>query len=309
MNDHPDLLILGTGALALLFGANLSRGGCRATLLGTWPEGLAAVNERGIRLAQPDGTEETYPARAAANPADCAGARLALVLVKAWQTERAARQLRECLAPEGVALTLQNGYGNRDVLAAELGAERVALGTITVGATLVAPGRVRVGGAGSISLERHPRGGAFLPLLRDAGFTVAETDNADSLVWSKLVINAAINPLTAILRVPNGKLLESEPARSLLANLAREAAAVAEALAIPLNFPDPVAAAENVARRTSHNYSSMYQDVLRGAPTEIDAICGAIVRLGRQAGVPVPVNEVMWKLVKGLKVESPMSDL
>jgi 2-dehydropantoate 2-reductase len=138
---------------------------------------------------------------------------------------------------------------------------------------------------------------------------VDETDNAESLVWSKLVINAAINPLTAILRVPNGKLLESEPARSLLGELAREAAAVAGALAIPLNFPDPVAAAENVAQRTSHNYSSMYQDVLRGAPTEIDAICGAIVRLGRQAGVPVPVNEVLWKLVKGLKVESPMSDL
>ena len=290
------ILIVGTGALACLFAARLSAIGAEVTLLGTWREGLRALRH-GVRFEE-NGEETVYPVRATDNPADCFGSRYALVLVKAWQTERAARQLGMCLAPDGVALTLQNGYGNRETLAATLGPGNVALGVTTTGATLTGPGRVRPGGQGTISIESHPRLEPVIHLLCQAGFAVEETTNADSLVWSKLVINAAINPLTALLRVPNGKLLERPPARALMADLAREAAAVAAAQNIPLTFSDPVEAAENVAHRTSHNFSSMYQDIERGAPTEIDAICGAIVRVGEQVGVPTPVNRVMWELVR-----------
>jgi 2-dehydropantoate 2-reductase len=141
---------------------------------------------------------------------------------------------------------------------------------------------------------------ALVEILHLAGFEVETTPNADSLVWSKLVINAAINPLTALLRVPNGELLQRPTARSLMGELAREAAAVAEAQGIPLTFSDPVTAAEAVARRTARNHASMFQDVQRGAPTEIDAICGAIVRTGEKSGVPTPVNRTMWQLVKAI---------
>jgi 2-dehydropantoate 2-reductase len=87
----------------------------------------------------------------------------------------------------------------------------------------------------------------------------------------------------------------------LSAALASEVAAVAARKNIPLNFADPVAAAEGVAKRTAANLSSMLQDVRRGAPTEIEAICGAVARAGREAGVPTPVNEVMWQLVTALR--------
>jgi len=290
------ILIVGTGALACLFAARLSAIGIQVTLLGTWREGLRAL-QRGVRLEE-NGEETVYTVQATGNPADCFGMRYALVLVKAWQTERAARQLGMCLAPDGVALTLQNGYGNRETLAAALGPNNVALGVTTTGATLIGAGRVRPGGQGTISVESHSRLEPVISLLRNAGFTVEETPNADRLVWSKLVINAAINPLTALLRVPNGELLERPTARALMADLACEAAAVAAALDTPLAFHDPITAAENVARRTAVNHSSMYQDIQRGAPTEIDAICGAIVRVGEQVGVPTPVNRVMWRLVR-----------
>jgi 2-dehydropantoate 2-reductase len=85
-----------------------------------------------------------------------------------------------------------------------------------------------------------------------------------------------------------------------MAATAREAAAVAAALDQHLTYPDPVATAEDVARRTAVNHSSMFQDVLRGAPTEIDAICGAIVAAGESCGVPTPVNRTLWLLVKAL---------
>jgi 2-dehydropantoate 2-reductase len=167
----------------------------------------------------------------------------------------------------------------------------------------VGPGLVRPGGEGIISLAAHLRIGTLADILKAAGFEVEIVPSAGDLVWSKLVINAAINPLTALLRVPNGELLARPSARTLMDLAAGEAAAVARALNHHLVFEDPVAAAEEVARRTAANRSSMLQDVLRGGPTEIDAICGAIVAAGAEQSVPVPVLEVLWLLVKALGKE------
>jgi 2-dehydropantoate 2-reductase len=290
------LLVVGTGALACLFASQLAAAGVQVTMLGTWREGLEALRSHGVRVAG-DGGDRDYPVRATADPADCAGARLALVLVKSWQTERAARQLAECLAADGLALTLQNGLGNRESLAAALGAERVALGVTTTGATLVGPARVRPGGEGVVSLGEHARLEPLAAMLRRAGFVVDSVPQADDLLWGKLVINAAINPLTALLRCPNGELVERPSARELMAGAAREAAAVAEALDRRLAYDDAVSVSEDVARRTAVNHSSMFQDVQRGAPTEIDAICGAVVEAGERCGVPTPVNRTLWLLV------------
>ncbi|MBU4225387.1 MAG: 2-dehydropantoate 2-reductase [Chloroflexi bacterium] len=294
------ILIIGTGALATLFAARLSATGVDVTMLGTWPAGLDALRKEGARLAAADGMERAYPVRVTDDPAECRRARFALVLVKAWQTERAARQLTSCLAEDGLALTLQNGLGNREILSESLGLGRVALGVTTTGATLLGPGLVRLGGEGTISLEAHPRLAALEAMLRAAGFAVNMVADVRSLLWGKLVVNAAINPLTALLRVPNGELLQRPTARFLMSELAREAAAVARAQGVSLPFEVPESAAEEVAQRTAANRSSMLQDVLRGAPTEIDAICGAIVRAGEAAGMPAPLNRVMWYLVGAL---------
>jgi 2-dehydropantoate 2-reductase len=228
---------------------------------------------------------------------NCTGARHALVLVKSWQTARAARQLSDCLLPDGLALTLQNGLGNGDTLVAVLGPERVAQGVTTTGATLLSSGRVRPGGEGTISLEENPRLEPILELLTAAGFHVKTAPDLASLLWTKLVVNAAINPLTATLKVTNGKLLDLPSARKLSTDLAAEVAAVAHAIGVDLSQLDPAAISEQVARKTAGNRSSMYQDILRGAPTEIDAICGEVVRIGQEVGIPTPVNYTMWRLV------------
>ncbi len=294
------ILIVGTGALANLFAAHLARAGARVTMLGTWQAGLQGLKENGVRLIDAGRREWNYPVTATDNPADCRPARFALVLVKSWQTARAARQLAECLAPDGLALTLQNGLGNLEILAAALGADRVASGTTTTGATLLGPGLVRPGGEGVISLEADSRLASMIGLLERAGFSVETVADLESLVWGKLAINAAINPLTALLQVPNGELLARPTARDLMGDAAREVAAVAAARGIVLRYQDPAAAAEDVAARTATNRSSMLQDVRRGAPTEIDAICGAVAPAGAEAGVPTPVNQVLWQLVKAL---------
>jgi 2-dehydropantoate 2-reductase len=305
MSFDPEktILIMGTGAMACLFAARLSGAGVPVQMYGTWAEGLAALRASGVRLVEASGDEYSYPVTVIDHLEDCKGARNALVLVKSWQTQRAARQLAGCLDPIGVALTLQNGMGNRETLAHALGAKRVSLGVTTVGATLLGPGRVSPAGEGVISLSAHPLIAPLINLLRSAGFVLETEPDPTALLWGKLVINAAINPLTALLTVTNGELLARSHARSLLQAAVREAASVAIAQGIRLPYPDPVVATEAIARRTAANRSSMLQDVLRGAPTEIDAICGAIVQAGEHTGVPTPIIRTLWQLVKSLPSE------
>jgi 2-dehydropantoate 2-reductase len=107
-----NILIVGTGALATLFAARLAQAGHRITMLGTWKEGLTALQKHGARLIDANGNEHHFEVNAISDPRECNGEKHALVLVKAWQTERVAEQLKECLAEDGLAVTLQNGLGN-----------------------------------------------------------------------------------------------------------------------------------------------------------------------------------------------------
>ncbi len=296
MNDK--ILLVGTGALATLFAARLSEAGHSVSMLGTWKEGLHALQKEGARIVDANGNEKNYSVYATDNPRDVKDSKYALVLVKAWQTERAAKQLQEALADDGLAITLQNGIGNKETLQSTLGVGRVSLGITTTGATLLAPGRVKVGGEGVISLEQNHASRRLEAMLKSAKFNLQIVNDADSLVWGKLVINAAINPLTALLQVPNGELLNHPKARKMMGALAEETAEVAEAEHVHLPFENPVSAAEDVARKTAQNKSSMFQDVLRGAPTEIDAICGAIMKRGQKHGIKTPYNKACWTMVR-----------
>jgi 2-dehydropantoate 2-reductase len=152
-------------------------------------------------------------------------------------------------------------------------------------------------------VAEHPRLQPLIDLLRAADFEVHQSpiSNLQSLTWGKLAINCAINPLTALLRVPNGELLNRPEALSLMDSAANEVAAVAGAKGIKLPFANVAQRAREVAYATASNRSSMFQDILRGAPTEVDAINGAVVREGHSLNVPTPTNEKLWRSVKTLE--------
>jgi 2-dehydropantoate 2-reductase len=146
------------------------------------------------------------------------------------------------------------------------------------------------------SSRDQPTAHAVAGLLTRAGMATDVADDIEPHIWLKLAVNCAINPLSALLRMPNGDLLaEPEPYRTL-ARAASEVGAVSAANGIDL-AADPVAATEEVARRTAANRSSMLQDLERGAPTEVDALNGAVVRAARDLGIPTPVNEYLWRQV------------
>ena len=298
--QSSSVLIVGTGAMASLFAARLASSGIQVKMLGTWLESIQTLNESGVRLTDKDGSEKFYPVKATQDPQECAESRFAIVLVKSYQTRRVAEQLKSCLANDGLALTLQNGLENDTTLAAVLGEDRVSIGVTTIGATLIEPGWVRYGGDGIITLTQHARVNPLRDILTQSGFVVETVEDAESLVWGKLVVNAAINPLTALLRIPNGELVRRPSAHTLMNLVAQETANVAAAIGVHLPYSDPVSVVESVAERTASNKSSMLKDVLRGSPTEIDAINGAIVTIGERKNVPVQLNRILWLLINAI---------
>jgi len=286
------IVLFGTGALACLFGARFARS-ADVTLVDSWTEGIAAIRERGILLEDAAGTQ-SVSVRAQSLDDPAVEADLVLVLVKAWQTKNIASQLAQYLSPQGLAVSLQNGIGNVELLGA-----RAFPGSTSEGATLLGPGHVRVGGSGTTHMVAPDW---VVKMFRYAGFDSysCSAPEAESLLWGKLCVNCGINALTGLLRVENGKLLERPDATELMVRAAEECAAVARAKGIPVPFDNPEAQVRDVARSTAANRSSMYQDILRGAPTECDAIYGVVVREAALHGVEVPVNGILWKLMRAL---------
>jgi 2-dehydropantoate 2-reductase len=284
--------IWGTGAMSCLFAARFALSGvARITMLGTWANSVHAIRANGIRIDDAAGTrianvnagfyDEPAP------PAD-----LAIVLVKSWQTPRVAERLEKNLKRDGAALSLQNGLDN-----IETPRGRAFRGVTFEGATLIVPGHIAHRGNGKthIAAPEH-----IAELFRSAGFDAESCDpeKAESLIWGKLAINCGINALTALRGVRNGELLKHKSAVVLMEKAALECAAVASRLGIELPYADPAAEVHETAQKTAENMSSMLCDVLRGAPTECDAINGAVVREGKRLGVPVPVNDALWRAIR-----------
>jgi 2-dehydropantoate 2-reductase len=295
------ICIIGIGAMGTLFAGRLSRE-AQVTMLGSWAEQLDAINRFGLRIINLDGSESHYNVRATNRAEDIEPCDVVLIAVKSWQTKRAARQVRKILSENGIALTMQNGIGNFEILTKAIGEYRTALGGTSEGAMMISPGNIRHAGTGESFLATSPTTevslNSFASLMRIAGFEVQIVDNADGLLWGKLAVNAGINPLTALLQRPNGYLAENEVAQSLMIQAAEETADVAIAQEITLPYASAGQRALEVAKSTATNRSSMAQDLARGMPTEIENINGEIVRIGRLYHVPTPVTEALLHLVR-----------
>jgi 2-dehydropantoate 2-reductase len=296
-----DIVILGSGAMGSLFAARLSAHN-NVTLVGNWKEQLRSIADSGLLLADTSGEQTTF--NFAAKEYDLADGthQLALILVKGWQTKHAAMTARRLLSPDGLALTLQNGLGHYETLVEFVGEFHSAMGVTSEGAMIVEPGFTQHTGHGITSLgateftkERLLKAAV---LFQEAGFATQLLEDLDGLVWGKLVVNSGINPLTALLQVRNGFLVENEIARNLMCLAAEETAAVAESQGIQLPYKSASDRIVEVAKSTASNRSSMAQDIARSAPTEIDSINGKIVQIAKIHNVQVPINQALLLLVK-----------
>lgn len=303
--EMPKLAVVGPGALGTLFTARLAIAGVPVVLLDYRPERAQALQASGLCVCETTGEQRTC-VEVTADPTVLATVDAALVLVKAYRTETVAATLAAHLPPKAVAVSLQNGLGNVEVLAAHLGQDRVIGGATAQGALLREAGVVYDTGAGPTAIG-YPDGHEDARLrtvcdaLLRAGFAVSITDDLPAALWRKVILNAAINPVAALTRLRNGALAEHDPSLRLMTAAAREAHTVARRHGVRLPRQDWRARLDTVCHATAPNVNSMLADVLKGRRTEVDAINGAIVRIAEQYGLTTPVNRTLWCLVQTLE--------
>lgn len=311
------ILIAGAGALGSVFGGFLRRTGYEVALLGRAAH-LDAVGRSGLTIDGIWGTHKAGGFRVASAAAELARPFDAiLITVKSYDTRAVADAVAPLLAPGGVAISLQNGLGNVESLAAAVGAERTLGARVIFGAVIPAPGQVRVTvfadptAIGTLEPGRHPQADDAARLWAEridrGGVPAVFTDRLPALLWAKVFYNAALNPLGALLRLHYGALPENAETRALMDAAIDEAFAVARAEAVALPWETAGAYREEFYGRlvpaTYDHRSSMLQDLERGRRTEIDAINGAVWRRGAARGIATPVNETITRLLRAVEAE------
>ena len=296
------IVVIGAGALGASLGARMAASGHAVTLVDRWPEHVAAIAERGLKaLGVPSPVEIRLPA--ALPDAAPEGQDLALIAVDANGTAEAAAIAARALAPEGCALTLQNGIGNVETLGGVLGHGRVVGGATMCSFRTVGPGVVEQTNLsstviGELDGQCGARVAGLAGLLAEAGYPTRITADIMGVIWEKLVVNVAINPICGVTGLRMGELARLPATDRYQDLLLDEAFAVARAKGLSLPERE---LRERVKAHCWDKYSqpSMLQHLEAGRRTEIASLNGALVREALALGVPVPFNQAIAWLVEG----------
>lgn len=309
--------VFGAGSMGSLFAGRLAASGADVVLVGRGDH-LDAVERDGLRVVGPDDEETRVPLATARDPGAVEAPTALVLCVKAYDTERALRDAAPLLGISTDVLTFQNGLGNAETVAGFVPEERVVVGTTSHGAYVPEPGAVRHAGVGETVLGRFfatngARVESYADDLTAAGVETTVTDAPERAVWAKVLVNAGINPATALADVPNGALVDPDATareragdgsgsggagERVLDTAVREGVRVAAAEGVEFDPAVAVERTREVAERTASNASSMRQDLQRGRATEIEALNGEIARRGDAYGVETPVNRTLADLVR-----------
>lgn len=304
------ILVYGAGAVGMTCGGFLSRRH-DVTLLGR-PVHLEAMRRQGIRVSGIWGRHCFRGIKLAASVLDPAVARggfeTILVCVKSYDTVRAARDAAKIAGPESVVISLQNGLGNLEALARHLPRRQIVGARVIFGVEVPGPGTVKVTvmasptAFGEASCRQvTPRVKNLAGIFSEAGLPAVPCRDIERVLWTKVVYNAALNPLASILGCHYGFLAEHPLTRSLMNDVIEEIYQVAGRLGVKL---DPASAGAYrrkfyamLVPRTYGHHPSMLQDLSRGRKTEIEAINGAVVRAASRLKLDVPVNVFLRRAI------------
>lgn len=290
--------IIGAGSMGTLFGYHLAQT-CDVTVLDANVQTSGAIAKDGLQINE----EPARRVRVASNARELFGSQMLFLFVKAVDTLRALRPFAGELNPAAPIVSLQNGVGNEDAIKTALGgAVPVVLGVTTESSLTIGPGHVRSSVSGTTLIGSASAAPAtsrtIADVLTHSGLRASVVYDIRPHLWGKLVANAAINAISALLDCETGEIVKNANAAHLAESLAEEAAAVAAALKINLPFVSPWQYVTQVIEIGADSKSSMAFDLESGHPSEIDHINGAVVAFGRRTGVPTPYNDAMVRLVK-----------
>lgn len=289
--------IVGGGALGSLLGAKLAKAGHHVRMAVRSAERRDAIVREGWGVQVAESVDALTEST------------LVYLCVKAFDTQAAALELRVLPPTIGVA-SLQNGWGNLEILEGTLSGHPLVAGVTALGAYFDASGSLLASLSGATSLapwgETEIRWAEYAATLFESAGLRAETRRlARPTLWRKLVLNAGVNPLSAISGRTNGDLLAYPPLLQLAESAAREAARVGIALGYWEPGVDPAPLVRSLLEETKDNRSSMAEDLARGRRTEIEEIVGSILRLAAEQNRPVPVLEALRSLILAAGTAGP----
>lgn len=304
-----DILVMGAGAIGSVFGGFLAGAGHGVTFIGRdWH--MDAVRTAGLTITGIWGNHRITSVSPLTSLRSGGSFDLILLTVKSYQTEHAVRELHGNIPGEVPVLSLQNGLGNLESIAEIIGIKRTLGGRVIFGAEIHQPGHVKVTvSADAVAIGPmagsdfpYERAEAIAALIDAAGIPCQATGDIDRFIWGKVLYNVALNAPAALLEMNYGGLPETPETIALMEAILEEAFAVAASQGITLDWPSPQAYLETLLTKlipaTAAHFPSMLQDIRKGKRTEIDALNGAIVRLGRARGLKTPVNETLTRLIK-----------
>ena len=296
--------VIGCGAVGSLFAAHLAKAGqAEVWAYDVWQEHVEAIRKHGLRLS--GSADFTVRLNATSDPQALPRCDYGIVATKAIHTRAAISQTAHIFDENSAVCSVQNGVGNEEIIAEKV--RFVIRGTTFPAGHPIAPGHI------GFDIKGDTWIGPFEPtntgmekveelagLISHSGMNTIALKDARGAQWTKLIFNAATNPVGALTGLHHGAATRFSPTNQLFNDLIAEGEAVAKNLGIELHG-DPRDLVEKGARAPGRHRSSMLQDVLAKRLTEVDFMNGAIVEWGEKMSVPTPLNRALWRLIKGLE--------
>ncbi len=298
------ICIVGCGAIGSLFAAHLAKlADVEVHAYDVSKEHTKAINERGLRIS--GAADFTAKLHATTNAREIPPCEFGIVATKSTHTRGAIQQTAHLFGENSAVCSVQNGVGNEEIIAEQV--KYVIRGTTFPAGHVIEPGHVGFDINGDTWIgpyeptkTPYARVEKLAELLNRAGLKVVPLEDARGAQWTKLIFNAATNPVGALTLLHHGAATRFAPTGALFNALIAEGEAVAKAQGITLHG-DPRALVQKGASAPGKHKASMLQDILAKRQTEVDFMNGAIADWGEKAGVPTPLNRALWQLIKGLE--------
>ncbi|HAX61270.1 MAG TPA: hypothetical protein DCX95_01745 [Elusimicrobia bacterium] len=296
------ITIIGAGAMGMLFAGLLSKGGNDVYLLTRNKKTGKILKKNGIKISGITKTIiQSSRLKITTNPAEICHPDLVIILVKSYDTISTVPSIKKMMGKNTVVLTLQNGLGNYEVLSKYLNKKMIISGTTSESSTLVKAGEVVRTGKGDTIIEENDFSGQIAGIFNRCRLKTVLSDKIESVIWSKLVLNCAINPVAAVSGARNGEIIKHKNLFEVAVETGKEVVTVAKKLKIKILFSDVAREIKSICLATSKNTNSMLADILSKRKTEIDSLNGAVVKIAEKLKVPVPVNKSLYGIIRKLE--------
>ncbi len=300
------IAVVGAGAMGSIFGARFHQAGHETVLVDVAQSLVDTINAEGVAVVRGD-DETVTRVPATTEPETVGPVDIIVFFTKCYHTSAAAESARPLVGPDTVIASLQNGWGNGDVLAAAYPPGQVVVGVTYNSGLLQGPGRVLHPAEQPTVVGSFSDGGDGATRLAEAlesgGLATSVASPVRPEIWKKLILNAATLPASALTGMTAGALGTSQDMLDLVSETTREAVAVARALGHEIDFDERIGTILGLVEKAGPTKASMLQDVEAGRRTEIDVINGAVVRAADEVGVAVPINRALMQLIKGWETQ------